>query len=120
MYNVNQINKAIKTYVENEMIPALPKLMKVGIATYVDTMQLDQELVDQLVNSAMIKPLNIGHDGLYDLDRLLDNFENNAKKYGPMEFIIKNIGPIPFKEQKVFTFKAEDISKFKNYLKRQQ
>lgn len=120
MYNVNQIDKAIKTYVENEMIPALPIFMKVGIATYIDTMRLDQELIDQLVNSAMIKPLNIGHDGLYDLDRLLDNFENNAKKYGPIEIVIKNIGPIPLKEHKVLTFKAEDISKLKTYLKQQQ
>lgn len=120
MYNVNQINKAIKTYVENEMIPALPTIMKIAVATYVDSMQLDQELMNQLVNSTIIKPLNIGHDGLYDLDTALDNFENNAKKYGPMEFVVKNIGPIPLKEQKVFTFKAEDISKLKTYLKQQQ
>lgn len=119
MYNVNQINKAIKTYVENEMLPALPPLMKILVSTYVDSMQLTQEQLNQLVSSPMIKPLGIEQDGMYDLDALLDNFEANTRKYGPMEFVLSKIGPIPLNEVKVFIFKAEDISKIKTYLKQQ-
>lgn len=119
MYNIDQINKAIKAYVENEMLPALPPLMKILVSTYVDSMQLTQEQLNQLVNSPMIKPLGIEQDGMYDLDALLDNFESNTRKYGPMEFVISKIGPIPLNEAKVFIFKAEDISKIKTYLKQQ-
>lgn len=119
MYNIDQINKAIKAYVENEMLPALPPLMKILVSTYVDSMQLTQEQLNQLVNSPMIKPLGIEQDGMYDLDALLDNFESNTRKYGPMEFVISKIGPIPLNEAKVFIFKENDIRKIKTYLKQQ-
>lgn len=119
MYNVNQIEKAVKMYVDNEMIPVLPNGMKILVATYTDTMKLNQEVMNQLVEHPMIKPLNIGRDGLYDLDTLLDNFEKNTEKYGPMDFTLTSIGPIPLKKAKVFTFKSGDINKIKTYLKQQ-
>ena len=120
MYNIDQINKAIKTYVENEMLPALPPLMKILVSTYVDSMQLTQDQLNQLISSPMIKPLGIEQNGLYDLDKLLDNLETNVTKYGPMEFVLSKIGPFPLSEFKTFKFNADDVNKLKDYLKQQQ
>lgn len=120
MYNINQVNKALKMYVEAEVIPSLPPIMKVLLGTYVDSMQLTQDQLNQLISSPMIKPLGIEQNGLYDLDKLLDNLETNVTKYGPMEFVLSKIGPFPLNDLKIFKFNADDVNKLKDYLKQQQ
>lgn len=120
MYNINQINKAIKTYVDNEMIPSLPQLMKIVLSTYVDSMQLSKEQFNEILSNPIVKPLNIEQNGMYDVDKLLDNFEKNVQKYGPIEIKISKIGIIPLGDEKIFRFNHEDINKLKTYLKQQQ
>lgn len=119
MYNISQINNALKSYVDNEMVPNLPQIMKIFVGTYVDSMQLTKEQMDKLIDNPIIKPLNIYHDGNYDLDKLLENLESNVKKYGPIEFKISKIGLIPLKNESIFRFNNDDINKFRNYLKQQ-
>lgn len=57
---------------------------------------------NQILSNPMLKPLAIENDGMYDLDKLLDNLETNTRKYGPMELTLSNIGPFPLSNTKNF------------------
>lgn len=109
MYNIDEIQKAIAAYVDQEVMPSLPTHAKWLVGTYVVSMNLDSSKIHKLLSNPVLSPLDIEKDGMYDLDTLLDNLEQNAEKYGKMELSLPIVGTMKFG--------SEDIHKLHELLK---
>lgn len=109
MYNQEQILNAITRYVDSEIMPSLPTHAKWLVGTYIVSMSLDSSKLQELMNHPLISPLHIEHNGMYDLDQVLENLHENADKYGKMTVRIPLVGTM--------SFSSEDVAKLHEYLK---
>lgn len=109
MYSKEQILKGCIAYIDNEIMPNVPTYAKWIVGTYVTTMSLDNAKIDELFHHPLVETLGIEHNGLYDVDTLMNNLRTSARKYGKMELTFPMLGTM--------TFSEDDVNRLHNHIK---
>lgn len=110
--DANKLINGIVNYADNEVINNLPTSGKwlLGAGMGIMTAKVN-DMVDSLLNNAMIKTMGIVDDeGMFDIDLIASNLRNSASKYGRMTIQIPLVGNL--------TFSESDIDSLRSYIER--
>jgi hypothetical protein len=111
MNTPEQIVNGIMRYADREIIPKLDTAGKWVIGSMIGmTGNKINEVATKLSTNPVAKAIGaVNEDGLYDVDKIVENVQNSANKYGNLSLNVPMLGTM--------TFTQEDVMKIGKYIK---
>lgn len=107
------INSYIIPNIDDNFLKITLKTVVVGAAQKSDTYE---KIVKEYLKNSFIQDIfSVEEDGTFDIELLIDSLQTAIKECGDFRIVfppVKFLSP----EEKVLTFKAQDLSDFKNVL----